>query len=111
MAAVYIRNCCYSQRVKKTPYEAFTSQKLNLQNMHIFGTICLAYVQDKKKLDARGERRTFMGYNKGSLAYLVYFPKTGLIKRYRCVRFTDKFESQVESSKANIHDEGGNACA
>ena len=105
MAAVYIRNRCYNQRLKKTPYEALTNQKPNLQNMHIFGTICFAYVQEKKKLDARGERGTFLGYDKGSPAYLVYFPETGLIKRCRCVRFTDKFESNVESPKPNIHDE------
>ena len=56
MTAVYIRNRCYNHRIKKTPREAFTKQIPNLQKMHIFGTICYTYVQDKKKLAARGEK-------------------------------------------------------
>jgi hypothetical protein len=53
MCAVYIRN------------RVFTGHKPNLANMHSFGTICFAYVQEKKKLDARGERGVFIGYDKG----------------------------------------------
>ena len=74
MTAVYIRNCCYNHRIKEAHHEAFTKQKPNVQNMHIFGTICYTYVQDKKKLDARGEKGFFLWYDKGSPAYLVYFP-------------------------------------
>ena len=56
MVAVYIRNCCYNHTLKKTLYEVFTGHKPNLENMHIFGTVCYTYVQKKKKLDARGEK-------------------------------------------------------
>ncbi|CAB4032274.1 myosin heavy fast skeletal muscle [Paramuricea clavata] len=108
MAAVYIRNRCYNHRLKKTPYEVFTSQKPNLQNMHVFGTVCYTYVQEKKKLDPRGEEGIFVGYDKGSPAYLIYFPETGSIKRIRCVRFTDKFvndKNTEESPQLNIEDE------
>ena len=99
MTVVYIRNRCYNHRIKKTPHEAFTKQKPNLQKMHIFGTICYTYVQDKKKLDARGEKGFFLGYDKGSRAYLVYFPESGAIRKIRCVRFTDKFEDSKD-----VHD-------
>ena len=34
----------------KSPYEAFTGVKPSVQNMNIFGTLCYAYVQEKKKL-------------------------------------------------------------
>jgi transposase InsO family protein len=108
MAAVYIRNRCYNHRLKKTPYEVFTSQKPNLQNMHVFGTVCYTYVQEKKKLYPRGEEGIFVVYDKGSPAYLIYFPETGSIKRIRCVRFTDKFgndKNTEESHKLNIEDE------
>ena len=107
MAAVFIRNRCYNPRLKKTLQEAFTKQKPNLQNMHIFGTICYTYVQDKKKLDARGERGIFLGYDRGSPAYLVYFPENGTIKRVRCVIFTDQFEDikdLQENPKLNVED-------
>ena len=90
MASVYIRNRCFNTRLEKTPYEAFTGQKPNLGNMHVFGTACFAYVQDKKKLDARSEKGVFVGYDKGSPAYLVYFPERGDIRRVRCVKFNDK---------------------
>ena len=47
-AAAYIRNRCYNSRIAKTPYKMFTGKIPNISNMHIFGTKCFAYVQDKK---------------------------------------------------------------
>lgn len=38
-------------------------------------------------------------YDKGSPAYLVYFPQTQAIKRCRIVRFSDKFEIESEAPK------------
>ena len=92
MCAVYIRNRCYNHRLKKTPHETFTGHKPNLQHMHIFGTVCFAYIQEKKKLYDRAEKGIFVGYDKGSPIYLTYYPNSGVIKKCRCVRFTDKFE-------------------
>ena len=92
MCAVYIRNRCYNDRLKKTSHETFTGHKPNLQHMHIFGTVCFAYIQEKKKLDDRAEKGIFVGYDKGSPAYLIYYPISGVIKNCRCARFTDKFE-------------------
>ena len=100
MTSAYIRNRCYNPRTKKTPFEAFSSHKPNIQNMHIFGTICYAYKQGNKKLDAKGEQGLFVGYDKGSPAYLVYFPQTRAIKRCRIVRFSDKFE--IEHDTHNV---------
>ncbi len=88
MASAYIRNRCYNLRIKKTPFEAFAGKKPNISNMHIFGSVCYAYVQQKKKLDARSEDGIFVGYDKSSPAYLVYFPKTGTVRKVGCVKFT-----------------------
>jgi hypothetical protein len=85
MCAVYISN------------RVFTGHKPNLANMHSFGTICFAYVQEKKKLDARGERGVFIGYDKGRPAYLIYYPESRVIRKSRCVRFTEKF--QIEDNR------------
>ncbi len=49
MAVVYIRNRCYNQRLKKIRYQAFTNQEHNLQNIHIFGTVCFPYVHAGEK--------------------------------------------------------------
>ena len=75
MASVYIRNCCYNRNVRKTPYESFTGSKLNLNKMHIFGTTCFCYVQNKAKLDPCCEKGIFVGYKKNR-AYLIYFPES-----------------------------------
>ena len=86
-AAAYIRNRCYNNRTNVTAYEAFTSTKPNLSNMHIFGEKCFAYIQDKKKLDPRSEEGIFVGYDQCSPAYLVYYPSHNYVRRVRCVEF------------------------
>ena len=91
LTALYIRNRCYNVRLHKTPYEAFTGVKPSVQNMNIFGTVCYAYVQEKKKLNPRSEKRLFLGYDKYSPAYFVYFPETHKIKKVRRVAFTNEF--------------------
>ena len=92
MSTVYIRNRCFNARLGKTPYEVFTGRRPNVSGMHIFGSICYAYVQDKKKLDARSAKGIFVGYDKASPSYLVYFPECDVVKKVRCVRFTNIFE-------------------
>ena len=42
---------------------------------------------------------TVSQYDKGSPAYLVYFPQTQAIKRCRIVRFSDKFEIENDAPK------------
>ena len=90
MSAAYIRNRCYNPRITKTPFEAFTGIRPNVSNMHSFGTQCFAYVDEKKKLDARSEEGVFVGYDRESPAFLVYFSMENKIKRVRCVKFTEK---------------------
>ena len=96
MTATYVRNRCYNNRIKQTPYQALTHRKPNISNMAIFGSECFAYLQSKAKLDARCERGIFFGYDKGSPAYLVYFPETGKITRVRNVKFTNKFRNEPD---------------
>ena len=59
--------------------------------MNVFGTVCYAYVQEKKKLDPISEKGLFLGYDKYSPAYLVYFPETHKIKKVGRVVFTNEF--------------------
>ena len=98
MAAAYIRNRCFNPRTEKTGFDLFTHKKPNVSNMHTFGSVFYAYVQNKKKLDARGEKGVFVGYDRGSPAYLVYFPETGRVKRVRCVKFTRSSVNDNSSS-------------
>ena len=42
-----------------------------------------------EKLDTRSWRGIFVGYDKDSLSYFVYFPGTNKVERVRCVKFID----------------------
>ena len=87
MAAAHIRNRCFNQRLSKAPYEAVTGRKPNISNMREFGAECYVYSVEKKKLDARSTKGTFVGYDKSSPAYLVYYPETGKVMKHRVVKF------------------------
>ena len=87
--AAYIRNRCYNPRTGQTPCYLLTGRKPDLKNMHVFGTVCYAYEQSKTKLDARCKKGIFLGYDRSSPAYLVYYPDINDIKRCRVVKFTD----------------------
>ena len=91
LSATYIRNRCYNRRLEMTPFQAFTGTK---PNMNIFGSTCYAYVQDKQKLDSRAKKGIFIGYDKYSPAYFIYFKESRDIKRVRCVTFTNKFDNE-----------------
>ena len=75
----------------KTPCESCTGQKPDLSKLHVFGTVCYGYVQHTKKLDDRAKQGIFVGYDKTSPAYLVYFSDSQTVKIIRCVTFTDIF--------------------
>ncbi|CAB4030147.1 uncharacterized protein K02A2.6-like, partial [Paramuricea clavata] len=97
MASAYIRNRCFNDRLGKTPYEALTGIKPNLNNMHVFGAVCYAYVQGSKKLEPRSKEGIFVGYDKNSPAYLVYYPESTKVERVRCVKFFDSTEFDNEN--------------
>ena len=96
MASAYIRNRCFNDRLGKTPYEALTGLKPNLSNMHVFGLVCYAYVQNAKKLEPRSKEGIFVVYDKKSPAYLVYYPESRRVERVRCVKFFDSLSPENE---------------
>ena len=55
-----------------------------------------AYIQNAKKLDPRSKEGIFVGYDKKSPAYLVYYPENNKIERVRCVKFSDFPNSNVQ---------------
>ena len=69
--------------------------------MHIFGTTCFCYVQNKTKLDPCCEKGILANYDKLSPAYLIYFTEIMAIKRVKCVKFTDSYDnnSQLKPDK------------
>ena len=90
MTAAYIKNRCFNPRLGKTPYEALIGKRPDLSNMQIFGSTCYAYVQNAKKLEARSKKGVFVGYDKESLAYLIYYPEANKVERVRCAKFLEQ---------------------
>ena len=95
--SVYIKNRCLNRRLGITPFEAVTGKKPNLSKMQIFGTSCFAYIQNQSKLEPRCEKGVFIGYDKSSPAYLVYFKSKNQVKRVRCVKFCDNVVQKTEA--------------
>ena len=87
MTSAHIRNRCFNARLGKTPYEALVGNRPDISHMQVFGSTCYAYVQNAKKLEARSKKGIFVGYDKESPSYLVYFPESNKIERVRCVKF------------------------
>lgn len=106
MTAAVIRNRCYNKRVGQTPHYMFTGRKPDLSKMKEFGSVCYAYRQNKKKLDSRCEKGIFVGYDKNSPAYLVYYPDTGKVLKNRLVKCVTKgvVEHQTQTDLENSDD-------
>jgi len=83
----------------KTPYELFTGQKPDISHLRVFG--CTAYAADpthKRKLDERGTKGTFVGYDTNSLAYRIWVPPKGILIR-RDVRFIESGVCTLQTSQ------------
>ena len=93
----------------KTPYEAWTGIKPNVDHLRVFG--CLAHVKivsgNLKKLEDKSKPMAFIGYEKGSKAYRVYDPFTGKIHLTGDVIFEESvgwnWENIVEIQKNTFY--------
>ncbi len=101
MTATHIRNRCFVKRINNTPYGLVTGVKPNLSLLHVFGTICYPYNNNVRKLDPRCKKGYFVGYDKESPAYLVYYPESKSVMKHRLVQFTDKFDIAHVEHAAN----------
>lgn len=102
--AAYIRNRCYSRRTKKTPYEMLTGTKPSMSKLQKFGSMCFAYnPQEKGKMDSRSVQGLFIGYDKNSPSYLVYYKDTEKVQKHRLVKFTSKTDNDKEMQTHGPH--------
>lgn len=85
--AAVVRNRCFNKRTEQTAVQALTGRRPNISRMQKFGSECFAYKQNKRKLDPGGEQCVFIGYDKNSPAYIVYFPDTKKVQKSRLVTF------------------------
>lgn len=95
--AAHIRNRCYNNRTKKTPYFCMTEKKPDLSKMWIFGSECYAYEYYHKKVDPKGVKGVFVGYDKNSPAYLVYHPEAGKVMKHRLIKFIKNSSTEIST--------------
>lgn len=102
--ANFIRNRCISRTLgDKTPYELWHERRPNVKHMRTFGEI--AYMLDKApgkgKLEPRGLRCTFLGYDEPSRSYRVWVPSKQKVTVTRDIKFINTGEI-VEDPKESI---------
>jgi hypothetical protein len=97
----------------KTPFELWYGRRPAVHHLRTFG--CISYVKDTtphlKKLDDRGRKGIFIGYEKGSKAYCVYDPITNWVIVTRDVVFDEsaswKWSGSGEGESSRIEHDGG----
>jgi hypothetical protein len=90
--AVYILNRCPTKSVTgMTPFEAWYGKKPAVHHLKTFG--CIVYVKNTtpylNKLDDRGKKMIFVGYERGTKAYRAYDPVVRRVHITRDVVFDE----------------------
>ena len=62
--------------------------------MHFLVRLDFFYIKNRTKSDTRFEKDIFVGNEKESPAYLIYFPESKAIKRVKCVKFADSYQNR-----------------
>ncbi|CAA6674417.1 unnamed protein product [Spirodela intermedia] len=110
--AVYILNRCPTKSMDgMTPFEVWHGKKPAVHHLKVFG--CIAYVLNMtphlKKLEDRGRKMIFIGYECGSKAYCAYDPTTRRVHVTRDVVFDENaqwdWSSGAEQGDAGSHDD------
>eukprot|EP00253_Pinus_taeda_P026028 PITA_26028 len=112
--ATYILNRCPKKAVmNRVPKEAWSGRKQRVTHMKVFGCVAYAHIPDqlRKKLDSKGEKCIFIGYNEESKAYRLYNPSTKKFFVSRYVQFIEEealdgsIEKTVNVKNSLSHDE------
>ena len=78
---VSYRQKCRSQTILSDLFKKIKLFKVKKKiNQSIAYTTCYAYIQNPKKLDGRSKKGIFVGHDRESPTYLIYFPDTQEIK-------------------------------
>jgi hypothetical protein len=92
MMAVYLLNHSPTRSVDgKMPYQAWRGKKPTVHHLQVFG--CVTYMKITRpqltKLDDRGLKTVFIGYEPGSKAYRLYNPTDGWVHVSRDMIFDE----------------------
>ena len=93
-----------------TLLEQATGQKPNLKRVLVFSAVVWIKVKDAGKLDSQAVEGHFVGYDEGSKAYCLYFPKCPSIVVERDIYFDKNTIVEVGDVvlEGGMKNEGGN---
>jgi hypothetical protein len=76
---------------RKTPEEAFSGKRPDVEHLRIFGCLTYSHVPSEKrtKLDPTTEKGILVGYSEISKAYRIYIPTQRRVVVRRDVRFEE----------------------
>ena len=93
VTSVYLSNRAPTRSVwNKTPQEAWNGRKPRISHFRVFGSIAYVHVPDKKrsKLDDKGKKLVFIGYDMNSKGYKLYNPSNRKTIISRDVEFDEE---------------------
>lgn len=105
--SAYVRNRWYCRHMRKTPYELFTGKQPNMSKLQKFGSVCFTSEQERDNTDSGSEQGVFVGYDKYSPAYLVYYPDINRVQKHRLVKFAVKTSVEEEMPTPESYSECG----
>lgn len=102
--AVYLRNRLLTAAVAgKTPYEMLYKKKPNLKNTRIFGSDCVVKIErHRTKMEQKGKRGIFMGYDEHSPAYVVYLCDENKFTKSRNVSIFEQTFNYIGSQRTTM---------
>jgi len=107
--AAYVRNRCYHETIKDTPFRMMFGKKPDMHRIKKFGSI--AYVHKsagpaRRKMDENCRIGFLAGYREGQAGYDVYFPRERVVQRVEHAHFNedivfkDRYSDEYEPAAA-----------
>ena len=93
LTTTVIRSRYFKYRLKETPYYMPTGRKPDLSKMNIFESKCYAY-KNLEKLYAKCEKGILVGYDRNSVAYLVFYPENNRVLKHKLIKFISNVGNQ-----------------
>ena len=95
----------FQQPSETNPIQYDNRRKFNLSKMHIFRSTCYDFKNLRKKLDPKCEKGIFVGYDRNSHSYLIFYPGNKRILKHRLVKFITKMTNQQTQTYPTNNDE------
>ncbi|KAK9708864.1 hypothetical protein QE152_g26941 [Popillia japonica] len=101
----------YTIKVLKTPLEAWTGRKPDLEHIRVFGSVAYTHVPDQRrsKLDVKSRKLILVGYDGESNNYRLFDPVNKKITISRNVIFVEDVESDKDPNRSYMSFEFKNA--